>query len=273
MSELTRSAVSYGPGLAAAPLVVHGPHRCPLFVARAAARARRGRPDRRPRARSRGNWWAGNGRHQPRFVPFADEGYAKAPQDPAAAARAASCGSTTTSDCTPALKPFGPGPWEDGQPVRRPGGSATPTPSRSPLRQPRRVVHGRAARRGREEGVGWLGRGPGTGARRPGWRRPFSVGEGNSGPRSRLRGRVRNCVSVRPAGGVPVGRRTTPRRPGRAVAARRAPRGRRTCWLFAPAGGAGRGGDGPTYSRTPGLALPGRPAVTRPRPWGGTCRW
>src|SRR4051794_8026375 len=149
MSELTRRGFLRA-GLAAAPLVALAPT-VPLFVARA---ARAGEKADAGRVLVVVELVGGNDGINT-VVPFADEGYARHRK----ALRLPREKLVRLDDHVglhPALKPLAR-PWEDGQ-LAVVQGVSYPNPSRSHFVS-RDVWHTARPGTGREEGVGWLGRG------------------------------------------------------------------------------------------------------------------
>jgi uncharacterized protein (DUF1501 family) len=184
MSELTRRRFLRA-SLAAAPLVALAPT-VPLFVART---ARAGEKPDAGRVLVVVELVGGNDGINT-VVPFADEGYAKHRR----ALRLPREQLVRLDDRVglhPALKPLAPA-WEDGQ-LAIVQGVSYPNPSRSHFVS-REVWYTGRREAGREQGVGWLGRGLDDAGDR--LAPAVYVGEGAVVPVA-VRGRLRNCVAVR----------------------------------------------------------------------------
>jgi uncharacterized protein (DUF1501 family) len=184
MSELTRRRFLRA-GLTAAPLVALAPT-VPLFVARA---ARAGEGSDPGRVLVVVELVGGNDGINT-VIPFADEGYARHRRSLRLPRERLVCLDDQVG-LHPSLKPLARA-WEDGQ-LAIVQGVSYPNPSRSHFVS-REVWHTGRTEPGREQGVGWLGRGlDGAGDRLA---PAVYVGDGAVAPVA-LRGRLRSCVSVR----------------------------------------------------------------------------
>jgi uncharacterized protein (DUF1501 family) len=183
MSELTRRRFLQA-SLTAAPLVALAPT-VPLFVARAARAGEKPAPGRVLVVVE----LVGGNDGINTVVPFADEGYAKH-RKVLRLPREQLVRLDDHVGLHPALKPLARA-WEDGQ-FAIVQGVSYPNPSRSHFVS-REVWHTAHRQPGREQGVGWLGRGlDRAGDRVAG---AVHVGEGTVVPGA-LRGRLRSCVSI-----------------------------------------------------------------------------
>jgi uncharacterized protein (DUF1501 family) len=183
MSELTRRRFLQA-SLAAAPLVALTPT-VPLFVARSALAAQKTSDGRILVVVE----LVGGNDGINTVVPFADEGYAKHRRS-LRLPREQLIRISDEVGLHPALKPLAR-VWEDGR-LAIAQGVSYPNPSRSHFVS-REVWHTARRDTGREQGVGWLGRGlDGAGEQLA---PAVYVGDGTVIPVS-LRGRLRSCVSV-----------------------------------------------------------------------------
>jgi uncharacterized protein (DUF1501 family) len=207
MSELTRRRFLQA-SLAVAPLVTLAPT-VPLFVARAARAGEQTSPGRVLVVVE----LVGGNDGINTVVPFADEGYARWRK----ALRLPPEQLVRLDDCVglhPALKPLAQ-IWENGQ-LAIVQGVSYPNPSRSHFVS-REVWYTGCPEPGREQGVGWLGRGLDRAGDRVA--PAISVGDGTVVPVA-LRGRLRSCVKlsrpeeVRLAAELPRGGPAALSRPG-----------------------------------------------------------
>jgi uncharacterized protein (DUF1501 family) len=183
MSELTRRRFLRD-SLAAAPLIALAPT-VPVFVARAARAAEKAGPG---RVLVIAELVGGNDGINT-VVPFADEGYAKHRRS-LRLPRERLVRLDDHVGLHPALRPLARA-WEDGQ-LAIVQGVSYPNPNRSHFVS-RQVWYTGRPGPGREQGVGWLGRGLDAAGER--LAPAVSVGERTAVPVA-LRGRLRSCVSV-----------------------------------------------------------------------------